>query len=90
MQVSEHTPQQVSYHDVIFMEVDVLTEPMYFKEVMEHAYHCVSTVTDVNSLVNEVVYFAWYGFAAHSKEGALPRGEEVHGTMGPGWRVSLG
>ena len=89
MQASEHAPQQVSYHDIIFVsiptfvcvEVDVLlAEPMYFKEVMEHAYHCVSALTHVNCLINEVVDLAWYGFAAHSRDGALPWGEEVHGT----------
>ena len=83
VQASEHAPQQVSYHDVIFvltptvvrMEVNVLANPMYFKEVMEHAYHCISALTHVNCLVNEAVDLAWYGFAAHS----LQR-----------WRTSLG
>ena len=60
----EHAPQQVSYHGVVLIltptvvsvEVDVLlTKPMYFKEVMEHAYHCVSALTHVNCLINEVV-----------------------------------
>ena len=55
MQASEHAPQQVLYHDVIFVliptvvcvEVDVLAEPMpmYFKEMMEHAHHCLSAIT---------------------------------------------
>ena len=61
MEPGENTPQQVSYHDVILvltptvvrMEVDVLlTEPMYFKEVMEHAHHCVSTLAHVHCLIN--------------------------------------
>ena len=43
---SQHSPQQVSYHyavlvltpAVVSMEMDILlAEPMYFKEVMEHA-----------------------------------------------------
>ena len=47
---SEHTPQQVSYHDVILIltptvvcvMVDILlAEPMYFEEVMKHAHHCI-------------------------------------------------
>ena len=68
MKPGEHAPQQVSYHDVVFvltptvvrMEVDVLlAEPMYFKEVMKHAHHCVGTLTHVNCLINEVVDLAW-------------------------------
>ena len=57
MQASEHAPQQVSYHDVIFVltptvvriEVDVLAEPMYFKE-MEHAHYRISTLAHVKCL----------------------------------------
>ena len=45
MKTNEQAPQPVSYHvvfiltpTVVRMEVDVLlTEPMYFKEMMEHA-----------------------------------------------------
>ena len=48
VKASEHTPQQVSYHDVILVltptvvcvKVDILlAKPMYFKEVMKHAHH---------------------------------------------------
>ena len=83
-------PQQVSYHDVFILtptvvrvevEVDVLAEPMYFKEVMEHAYHHISTLAHVNSLIDEVVDLARYGFTAYSKDGTFPWGEEVHGTQ---------
>ena len=77
MKTSEHAPQQVSYHAFILTptvvhmeeEVDVLLiEPMYFKEVIEHAYHRISTLAHVNSLIDEVVDLAWYCFAAYSKD----------------------
>ena len=48
-------PQQVSYHNVLtptVVRVDVLTEPMYFKEVMEHIHHCISTLAQVHCLIN--------------------------------------
>ena len=54
---SEHAPQQVSYHGVILiltptvvsMEVDVLlSKPMYFKEVMEHADDVVCSLASIN------------------------------------------
>ena len=54
---SEHAPQQVSYHGVVLVltptvvsvEVDVLLpEPMYFKEVMEHADDGVCSLASVN------------------------------------------
>ena len=89
MEPSEHTPQQVSYHDVVLIltptvvrvEVDVLlAEPMYFEKVMEHAHHCIRTLTHVNRLVDEVVDLAWYGFAAYPEDGTFPGGEEVHGA----------
>ena len=82
MEPSEHTPQQVSYHDVVLvltptvvrMEVDILlTKPMYLKEVMEHAHHCIGPLAHVNCLINEVVDLAWYGFTAHQR-----------------WHISLG
>ena len=37
---------------VVHVKVDVLSEPMYFKEVMEHAYHSVSTLAHVHCLIN--------------------------------------
>ena len=89
METSEHTPQQVSYHDIVFIltptvvrvEVDIfLAEPMYFKEMMEHAHHCISALAHVNCLIDEVVDLARHGFAAYSKDGTFPWGEEVHGT----------
>ena len=87
MEPGEHVPQQVSYHDVVLiltptavhMEVDVLlAEPMYFQEVMEHTHHCISPLTHVNYLINEVVDLAWNCFTAYSKDSTFPWGEEVH------------
>ena len=48
--------------------------------MMEHAHYRISTLAHVNPLIDEVVDLAWYGFAAHSKDGAFLWGEEVHGT----------
>jgi len=88
---SEHTPQQVSYHDVVLvltptvvrMKVDILlTKPMYLKEVMEHAHHCIGPLAHVNCLINEVVDLAWYGFTAHSKDGAEVHRTRLEGVVG--------
>ena len=66
---------------VVHVKVGIfLAKPMYFKEMMEHAHHRNSTLAHVNRLIDEVVDLAWYGFAAHCKDGAFPWGEEVHGT----------
>ena len=38
------------------MEVDVLlAEPMYLKEVVEHADYGIGSLTDINCLINKVV-----------------------------------
>ena len=45
VEAGEYSPQQVSYHctvliltpTVVSMEVYLLAQPMYFKEVMQHA-----------------------------------------------------
>ena len=74
MEPGEHAPQQVSYHNVVLiltptvvhMEVDVLlTEPMYFQEVVEHTNHCI---------IDEVVDLMWNGFTAYPKDGTFPGG----------------
>ena len=53
----EHAPQQVSYHGVVLIltptvvsvEVDVLlSKPMYFKEVMEHADDGICSLASIN------------------------------------------
>ena len=76
MEPNKNMPQQVSYHGVVFiltpavvcMKMDfLLTEPMHFKKVMEHADDSVSSFTHVNCLINEVVDLTWYAFAAHSE-----------------------
>ena len=55
MESSEHVPQQVPYHGVVLIltptvvsvEVDVLlSKPMYFEEVMEHADDALPVSTD--------------------------------------------
>ena len=82
VETGKYAPQQVSYHDVFILTPTVarvkkdifLAEPMYFKEMMEHAHHRISTLAHVNRLINEVVDLAWYGFAAHSKDGTFPWG----------------
>ena len=45
VQTGEHMPQQVSYHSIVLIltptvvrvEMDILAEPMYPKEMVEHA-----------------------------------------------------
>ena len=87
VQASKHTPQQVSYHSVILVltptvvrvEVDVLlTEPMYFEDVMERADDGIGSLTDVNSFVNKVINLTWDRLTAHFLG--------VRKYMGPGWR----
>ena len=65
MEAGEYSPQQVSYHctvliltpKVVSMEVDIfLAQPMYFKEVTQHADDVVGTFTTV---INEVNDLAW-------------------------------
>lgn len=89
MQACKHAPKQVSYHStvliltptVVRMEVDVfLAEPMYLKEMMEHADDGIGSLTGVNGLINEVINLTWDSLTAHSIDGTLPWGEEVHGT----------
>ena len=89
VQAREHTPQQVSHHStvlvltptVVRMEVNfLLAEPMYFKEVVEHADDAVSTLARVKSLIDEVVDLTGQSLTAHSKNSTLSRSEEVHGT----------
>ena len=57
MESSEHAPQQVSYHGVVLIltptvvsvDMDVLlSKPMYFKEVMEHADDGVCSLASIN------------------------------------------
>ena len=62
MEAGEHVPQQISPHDVFFtptvVHVDIFLAkpmPMYFKEMIEHAHHCIGTLAHVNRLINEVV-----------------------------------
>ena len=89
MESSEHAPQQVSYHSVVFvltptvvsMDVDVLlAEPMYLKEVVEHADYGIGSLTDINCLIDEVVDLPGNSLTAHSKYSTLSWCEEVHGA----------
>ena len=89
MEAGEYSPQQVSYHctvliltpTVVSMEVYLLlTQPMYFKEVMQHADDGVGTFTTVNCLINEVNDLAWKTFAAYTQDATLPWDKEVHGA----------
>ena len=68
MKPGQHAPQQVSYHDVIFvltpavvrMEVDVqLAKPMYFEEMVQHTDDGIGPFTNVNSFVNQVIDLTW-------------------------------
>ena len=63
MEAGEYSPQLVSYHctvliltpTAISMEVDILlTQPMYFNEMMQHADDGVGTLATVNYLNNEI------------------------------------
>ena len=89
VQAGKHAPQQVSYHSIVLIltptvvrvEVYVLlTEPMYLKEVMEHADNGVGSLPNVNCLVNQVINLTWDSLTAHSKDGTLSWGKEVHGA----------
>ncbi|MCG8621416.1 MAG: hypothetical protein MJE68_05350 [Proteobacteria bacterium] len=86
---SEHVPQQVSYHSVVLVltptvvsvEVDILlAKPMYFEEVMEHADDGIGSLAGVNGLVNQVIDLTWDSLTAHSIDGTLSWGKEVHGA----------
>ena len=65
-EAGEYSAQQISYHCTVLIltptavsvEVDILlTQPMYFKEVMQYADD--GTFTTVNCLINEVYDLAW-------------------------------
>ena len=77
MKSGEHVLQQVSYHSVLLIltptvvcvEVDVLlSEPMYFKEMVEHADDGVRPFTYVEGFINKVIHLTWYSLAAYSKD----------------------
>ena len=89
VQTGKHTPQQVSYHSIVLiltptvvrMEVDVLlAEPVYPKEMMEHADDGIGSLPNVNCLINQVINLTWYSLTAHSIDGTLSWGKEVHRT----------
>ena len=89
MESSKHAPQQVSYHSIVLiltpavvsMEVDVLlAEPMYLKEVVEHADYGIGSLTNVNCLINKVIDLSGNSLTAYSKNSTLSWGEEVHGA----------
>ena len=65
VQSSEYAPQQVSYHDVVFVltptivcvEMDImLAEPMYFKEMVQHADDGIRPFTYIYSLKQLIWY----------------------------------
>ena len=57
------------------MEVDVLlAEPLYFKEVIEHADDEIGSLTDVDGFVNKVINLTWDSLTAHSIDGTLSWG----------------
>ena len=86
MESSEHAPQQVSYHSVVFVltptvvSMEVLAEPMYLKEVVEHADYGIGSLTNINCLIDEVVDLPGNSLTAHSKYSTLSWCEEVHGA----------
>ena len=58
---NETAPQQVCYHDVVFvlpptvvhMEMDIaFPQPMYFEEVVEPANNRISSLPTVHCLIN--------------------------------------
>lgn len=51
---------------VVRMEVDVLTKPMYLKEMMKHVYDGTGSLTDVSGLVNKVIHLTWNSPTAYS------------------------
>ena len=66
---------------VVRVEVDVLlAEPMYPKEMMEHADDGIGSLPGVSGLVNQVINLTWDSLTAHSIDGTLSWGKEVHGA----------
>ena len=82
VQANKTAPQQVPHHGVVLvltptvvrMEMDIsFSQPMYFKEVVQHANDGVSSFAVVNCLVNEVVDLTRDSFIAYTKNSTLPR-----------------
>ena len=88
VQTSKHAPQQVSYHSIVLiltptvvrMEMNVLTEPMYPREMMEHADDGIGSLPDVKCLINQVINLTWDSLTAHSIDSTLSWGKKVHGA----------
>lgn len=60
----------------------LLTETVVFKVVVELTNDCVGSFATVTSLVSKSkeVYLPRNFFTSHSKNSALPRGEEINGS----------
>ena len=82
VQTSEDSPHQVLHHGVVLilattvvsMQTDGgFAEAVMAKEIVQHADNCVRPLACVAGLINNKVHLSWDGFAAHPKDGSLPR-----------------
>ena len=82
VQTSEDSPHQVLHHGgvlilattVVSMQTDGgFAEAVMAKEIVQHADNCVRPLACVAGLINNKVHLSWDGFAAHPKDGGLPR-----------------
>ena len=82
VQTSEDSPHQVLHHGVVLilattvvsMQTDGgFAEAVMAKEIVQHADNCVRPLACVACLINNKVHLLWDGFAAHPKDGGLPR-----------------
>ena len=89
MLVGHHSPQKVLDHDgililpttVIGVQVyRLLTQPMVYEEVVEHADDGVGPLPHVHCLIDQVIHLSGNRLAAHSKDCTLPGCKKVHGA----------
>ena len=52
----------------------LLTKPISFKEMVQVADDCISTLASINSFIYQIVHLSWYRWAADAKQPAFPGG----------------
>ena len=75
-----NTPEEILHHGRVLVlpttVVDVqvyylLTQPMVYKEVVEHADDGIGALPHIDSFINEVIDLSGNGLTAHSKNRTL-------------------
>ena len=84
---SHDSPEQVLQHGIVLVlttaivgvQADTgLTQTVVAEKVIQQADNCVCTLACVTCLINDKVHLSWYSLTANSKNGSLPRSEEIN------------